>query len=125
MLRNNLLFFEKLDWELYKTLCDRPDYWSRWMLEQTAFAVAPLLDEMLEAVTCGVSLEKPEDHIGGPEVDMFQLDISETFCLSITKAIELAYRQGRTTTGSINRDLSGFTEAWNEYLVWLKNKAEK
>tara|TARA_B100000530_G_scaffold308911_1_gene234312 strand:- start:226 stop:522 length:297 start_codon:yes stop_codon:yes gene_type:complete len=95
------------------------------MLEQSARAIAPLLDEIVEAVTCGVSLEKPEGHIGGPEADMFQLNISEAFCSSITKAIDLAYRRGTMTMGPIKRDLSGFSEAWNEYLEWLKNKSER
>tara|TARA_A100001037_G_C14880417_1_gene513694 strand:- start:90 stop:365 length:276 start_codon:yes stop_codon:yes gene_type:complete len=90
------------------------------MLEQSGLAVCPLLNETLVQVFRQSPLEKPTDHKGGSETDMFQIEISLSLCFRVIRAIDLAMQSGWVTTGRVNRDLSGFSEAWHEYLRWLK-----
>jgi hypothetical protein len=109
-----------MDWPAYKRLCDRPDVWSRWMLEQSAALVRDAaLFERIRAHTGNASLEKPADHRGGAPTDMFQLDLTLAEVARILAAIEEARARGVTTTATSRRGLGGFVEAWSEYHRFL------
>ena len=110
-----------MDWDRYKALCDRPDHWSRWMLDECADLLmrmnASPLAGLLRTVTAGVPLDKPADHRGPSATDMYRLELIPEQRAEIAVLIKNARRQGLTTTGG--RDLGGFDEAWQEYVEFV------
>ena len=111
-----------MGWAEYRVLCDRPDYWSRWMIEQTI----ELLDELdrqalIEPLSRALKdrpLEKPDDHKGGAGLDMHHLECGLPTRRAIASAMVDAKRLGLTTSGTRGRGLGGFAEAWREYAVF-------
>lgn len=105
-----------LDWTRYKALCDTPDVLSRWMLEQTLELLAghPLAECLRQSLRT-MPLDKPADHRGGSQTDMFRLSLSEADVRTIRQIVEAAAAGGRTTSGTRRRGLGGFVEAWAEY----------
>ncbi len=105
-----------MDWSRYKVLCDEPQFWSRWMLEQSAGLFVAMGEPDLGAVLDSANLEgplaKPADHSGPPATDMFRLDLPHDVRLRALALVEQAVREGRTAGG---RGLGGFVEAWREY----------
>ncbi len=71
-----------MDWSAYKSLCDSPQTFSRWMLEQSVELLADEapLAERVAAVLRDTPLEKPVDHRGGAPTDMFTLALSVAEC---------------------------------------------
>ena len=67
-------------------------------------------------------LDKPDDHRGPAETDMFQLTLSASECCQIHHVIARCARQGRTTPETKRRGLGGFVEAWSEYSSALNRK---
>ncbi|MCZ6855407.1 MAG: hypothetical protein O7G86_15960 [Gammaproteobacteria bacterium] len=109
-----------MDWECYKRLCDQPNYWSRWMLEQTL----ELLDdaEVSEAIESAMDREplaKPADHRGGCSTDMFELALTLAEANRVSELVNEAIAGGKTTAGTKNRGFGGFCEAWDEYGRYL------
>jgi len=110
-----------MDWPTYKRLCDRPDVWSRWMLEQThALVTDAELRARLAAFLGTTPLAKPADHRGGATTDMFALDLGVHEVVHIRAAIEAARDRGETTDATRARGLGGFVEAWAEYHRFLE-----
>ena len=110
-----------MDWPAYKRLCDRPDVWSRWMLEQTAALLADAdLRARLAAHARTAPLDKPSDHRGGSATDMFTLDLTPDEAERILAALESARSKGDTTIATRARGLGGFVEAWAEYHRFLE-----
>ena len=63
-----------VDWTTYKSACDQPDHWSRWMLEQSALMIEEVgLANKLLAALMTEPIPKPNDHSGPIETDMFVL----------------------------------------------------
>jgi len=112
----------RLDWSSYKRLCDRPDTWSRWMLQQTRELLTGPLAEQLGAALAGRPIAKPEDHRGSNATDMFVLELSVASRLDILSVIESAQRAGLTTSATVGRGLGGFLEAWREYAHWTNEQ---
>ena len=100
-----------MDWERYKTLCDRPDVMSRWMLKETACLVPAALRPPLCAAMTQTPLPKPADHKGGEQTDMFKVALHDVVD-GILAAVEAAEARGETTT--TGRSLGGFVAAWRE-----------
>lgn len=100
-----------MDWQRYKTLCDRPDVMSRWMLTETAGLVPAPLRAPLCAAMAQTPLPKPPDHKGGEQTDMFEVALHD-FADGILAAVEAAEARGETTTQG--RSLGGFVAAWRE-----------
>ncbi|MEM1230789.1 MAG: hypothetical protein AAGI15_09650, partial [Pseudomonadota bacterium] len=84
-----------MEWPCYQRACDRPERFSRWLLEQTRALLAsaaaaevatrPLpaarldtLDTALVTALGGAPLPKPADFKGGPALDMLTLDWPRT-----------------------------------------------
>ena len=111
-----------MDWCAYKSLCDSPQTFSRWMLEQSVELLADEapLAERVAAVLRDTPLEKPADHRGGAPTDMFTLALSAAECRAIDAAVTRAVADGRTTTGTRARGLGGFREAWHEYALYVE-----
>lgn len=109
-------------WATYKALCDRPDYWSRWMLEQCVDLFEqleePALVAKLTRVMQGQPLDTPPDHAGGRDVAMFRLDLSKAETLQAAAAVRRAIAEGLTTPATQGRGLGGFLEAWQEYAAY-------
>ena len=104
-----------MDWQRYKTLCERPDVMSRWMLNETAALVPKRLRTALRATLTTVPLAKPSDHKGGADTDMFVLD-AEAPVAAIAAAVAQAAACGaRTRQG---RGLGGIVAAWREVDQW-------
>jgi hypothetical protein len=111
-----------MDWSVYKALCDSPQLFSRWMLEQSIELLADeaRLAARLATVLRGASLEKPADHRGGPLTDMFVVSLSVDEARAIDRAIAGAVAGGRMTTATQSRGLGGFREAWHEYAMYVE-----
>jgi hypothetical protein len=112
-----------MDWSAYKSLCDSPHTFSRWMLEQSIELLADEapLAARVAAVLRNAPLEKPADHRGGAMTDMFAVALSVAEARAIDAAVTRAVAQGRTTTGTRSRGLGGFREAWHEFAVYVEN----
>ena len=109
-----------MEWSSYKVLCDQPDYWSRWMLEQCIDLLTqlekPHLQELLADALGTLPLAFPADHTGPPATQMFQLSLSKMQRLHVFSAIEQAAEQGLWTQHTRDRGLGGFVQAWQEYV---------
>ena len=111
-----------VDWAGYKSLCDRPDYWSRWMLEQCV-ELFDLLDEpalsgALQEAMQHPPLEMPADHSGPPATHMFRLNLNVAQRQHALDLVQHAIASGLTTRATGGRGLGGFAEAWQEYLSY-------
>ena len=108
-----------MDWTCYKALCDRPDYWSHWMLEQCIELFAQLgehsLSARLQQALSSEPLRSPPGHRGPPATRMYRLELSPNQRRCAVHAIERAARQGLCTPATAQRGLGGFVEAWREY----------
>ena len=110
-----------MDWASYKALCDRPDHWSRWMLDECADLLARVgetdLIAILESATESPPLAKPAGHRGPPETAMHRLNLAPEHRAQIAAAVRGAKARGLKT--SRGRDLGGFDEAWQEYSGYM------
>jgi hypothetical protein len=111
-----------MQWHEYKSLCDQPSTFSRWMLEQTIALVREEtgLADALATVLCGPVLTKPIDHKGGAETDMFEVRIDVGRARAIHCLVQDAAVAGRRTEATGQRGLGGFDAAWREYLNFLE-----
>ncbi len=105
-----------LDWECYKRICDEPQVFSRWMLEQTGELLDATLAAQIDPATLGVPYDKPADHQGSAATDMFRLALDRHTLRAIHAAVQAAVLEQRRTSGTRARGLGGFEEAWAEYL---------
>ena len=105
-------------WSDYKRLCDRPDYQSRWMIEQTLElaerAGKAVLHNQLTNVLETQPLEMPSDHKGGRVSEMYKLELCPELRRQICELIVQA-KQSNLITSSTERGFAGFEEAWTEY----------
>lgn len=112
-----------MDWDRYKLISDSPDVCSRWLLEQTLELVDdPALAARLRAAVDGPPLEKPADHRGGPETDMFPMSLTLDEVQRLCRAVEAAAAAGRETSATRGRGLGGFVETWREYARFLERR---
>ena len=89
------------------------------MLEQSAqllhLTQRTELAQRLEAALAQPALAKPSDHKGSPATDMFVLALDPPQRETVLASIVQAQAQGLCTTGTQQRGLGGFIEAWSEY----------
>jgi hypothetical protein len=111
-----------MEWDDYKRLCNSPQTFSRWMLEQCVELLASetQLRDALIGSMCAAPLERPSDHRGDPRTDMFEVVLVPDDARAIHRIIESAVREGRTTRSTKPRGLGGFEEAWREYVVYVE-----
>jgi hypothetical protein len=104
-----------MDWPSYKRICDRPDVFSRWMLTQTQALIddAMLRERLVQAMSTA-PIEKPADHKGGDETDMFVVALEVDAVRRIRDALAAAVASGRRTDATRSRGLGGFVAAWDE-----------
>ena len=110
-----------VDWTTYKSACDQPDHWSRWMLEQSALMIEEVgLANKLLAALMTEPIPKPNDHSGPIETDMFVLRLPpyerDQILLEIHRACAAA--ENAVTVAGRCRTRVGFTAAWQEYAAW-------
>jgi hypothetical protein len=113
-----------LDWKRYKQICDTPNVFSRWMLQQTIELTEPSLAAQIDAVFATVPVAQPADHSGGEVVDMFELAFTQDQVDAICLAVLTAASAGQTTSGTRDRGLGGFVEAWSEYSEHLSRSEQ-
>ena len=113
-----------MDWTNYKRLCERPDTWSRWVLEQTCELLDAALAQALRAAMAGEPVAKPADHNGGSDTDMFVLRLGAKHRRAVLDAVRAARDRGQTTLATRSRGLGGFVEAWREYVDWPGHRPE-
>lgn len=114
-----------MDWERYKQICDTPNVFSRWMLEQTGELTSDRLGAALEQALQLPPVPKPEGHRGGAATDMFELALSVWLVDDIANEVREAAAVLRTTSATEDRGLGGFAEAWNEYAEFLSEKSTR
>jgi len=116
-----------VDWRRYKTLCDAPGTFSRWMLEQTLElarqqgVALPEIDEVL----AGIPLPKPADHGGGSATDMFRVELAAARARTVHRLVGDAVREGLATPATASRGLGGFEAAWREYVAHVEKDASR
>ncbi len=106
-----------MDWQQYKSRCDSPEVWSRWMLEQTLELLddASIAGEPLRHALADEPLAKPPGHKGGEATDMFALRMSAAQVDAVVDVVRRAVERRLETSGTRGRGLGGFLEAWAEY----------
>ena len=106
-----------MDWDEYKSRCDSPQVWSRWMLGQTLELLSgdAELSAPLHRALAGEPIAKPPGHRGGDATDMFELRLDEAQAGAVVQRVRLAVERGAETAGTRGRGLGGFLEAWMEY----------
>ena len=113
-----------MQWSTYKTLCDRPDYWSRWMLDQCVDLLQrqnlPGLGQVLADAVADEPLDVPVDHKGPPATRMHRVDLPVAMRHEILAALEHASARGMNTAQTAGRGLGGFVEAWREYAAYVE-----
>ena len=120
-----------MDWDTYKRLCDRPDYWSRWMLLYSAALLeargAAELGVRLRGALLGPCLAKPPGHRGPDATDMFLLRLTAREACAVCQQIEAAHaaqqdqpasEQGRQgVRQNVRKGVrQGIVVAWQDYL---------
>ena len=109
-----------MDWDRYKQICDAPNVFSRWMLEQTRELTCSAVAVELERILATRPVTKPTDHRGGAASDMFELELSAGQVSAIVVDVRSAAAHGRRSSGTMARGLGGFEAAWNEYAEYLR-----
>ena len=108
-----------MEWADYKILCDRPDFQSQWLIEQTLELVKEVgseeIFEQLASVLMAEPLPRPEGHKGNPDTLMYKLELSRVSRREICEVVIAAKKQNLTSTLAAHRGLAGFEEAWTEY----------
>ncbi len=108
-----------MEWAEYKTLCDRPDYQSKWLIKQTIELVRAMgVEEVIEELTTVLMTEPlplPEGHKGNPDTFMYKLDLSHVLRRQICEVVIAAKKSNLTSMLTAHRGLAGFEEAWTEY----------
>lgn len=108
-----------MEWERYKRLCDQPNVVSKWLLEQTLeLVVGEGVAAALRRALDSPSLAKPVDHRGAEATDMCVLDLPRVQCEEVLRLVQAARDAEVVTSGTTERGLGGFVEAWREYLDW-------
>ena len=108
-----------MDWNRYKQICDTPNVFSRWMLEQTSELTSTAIAHRLKTFLAQAPITKPDDHRGGFATDMIELSLSAAEIELIIVDLRRAESAGRRSSATAGRGLGGFQEAWNEYLTFL------
>lgn len=112
-----------MDWDTYRSTCDRGDVLSRWLLVHSA--------ELLENAGCAelaarlrtipeevAVLPRPPEHLGGQEADFFVVSLEPSTVREIAAQLaELASDPDRRLASG--RGLGGMAEAWAEFRDWL------
>ena len=109
-----------MDWETYKELSHSPSYFTRWALDRTVPHVDNQLRECLEHYADQRPLEKPEDHKGGPETDVFELKLDVNSVIAITVALRSASTQAALAGSAKAKQLTTLGKSWEEYAQWLQ-----
>ena len=109
-----------MDWSTYKQLCNQPDYWSRWMLEQCIDLLDQLdeqsLSKALGVTLAGQALAMPADHYGATATCMYQLSLDAGQRQALLTALQEADRRGLRSAQTRQRGLGGFVAACQEYV---------
>ena len=110
-----------MDWPTYRALCDAPQYFTRWMIDESATLLSsrPLRSALQRALDSD-PLEKPGDHKGGAQTDVFRLTLSAAQTQAVLASVRDAIVRGERSTGG--RGLGGFEAAWSEYHEWIINQ---
>lgn len=108
-----------MEWTRYKALCDQPEVWSGWMLDQCAELFEQqgeqALADRLRQTRKGQPLATPQGHKGSELSAMYILDLSHDERQSGLALIHSAVATGLRTEATRQRGLGGFVEAWTEY----------
>jgi len=119
-----------MDWGEYKALCDRPDYWSAWMINQCTqllegsdHAGARDVSAVLRQDLLQPALSRPGDHKGSKDTWMYPVSLSKAQCDTLLETIRQAEHNGYRTPATRRRGLGGFAEHCQE-LRRLRQSAE-
>ena len=108
-----------MEWDEYMQICDRPDVLSRWLLQQTAAVCDESTAQCLLSITESPPIEKPSDHKGGFQLDMFRTEFQPSDLETIKHQVLMAIARGTMTTDVVVRDYSGILKAWEELERWV------
>ena len=114
-----------MDWQTYKHLCDQPDYWSAWMIDQCCkllqasnVSETTAVEQTLRADLSRPFLPQPLGHSGDVRTQMYQVTITQEQGQLLLEVIEHAVRQRLFTKDTQSRGLGGFAEACEELIRW-------
>ena len=107
-----------MGWAEYKLLCDRPDYQSFWMIQQTLDLLErngeEALYEKLSSVLKGKPLAFPPGHKAPPESVMYSLVLDKKDRMQIYMVVTCEKNRLLLTSSPGLRRLTGFEEVWRE-----------
>lgn len=114
-----------MDWPTYKRLSHETEYFTRVALIRTASYIEPRVATTLKRFTESTPLEKPVDHKGGPETDVFKIQLSQEDIATILADLENARARLKLEQGSSQPNLGPLIALWQEHADWLKVHADK
>ena len=112
-----------MEWETYKRLSHDPEYFTRVALERTASFVNSRIAARLRQFTHAIPLQKPSDHKGGEETDVFKIQLDSADTTNILAELETARVQLKLEQGSSQPNLRPLIARWQEYADWLQECA--
>ena len=101
-----------MDWSTYKTLCEKPDYFSRWTLLKTQELCEESTRGQLKLQLQNPMLEKPPQHKGDDRTDFFRVSLSR---LTVVQVLRVLKNEGNNQTGQI-RHLGSVWQEYSDYL---------
>lgn len=88
---------------------------SRWVILQITTLVKPSDAVKLKAIVSGVPLEKPIDHKGDQDTDMFDVDLDQATAESILESLTHHLHSGCSLDPKQNRLLVNIERTWREF----------
>ena len=108
-----------MEWDEYKVLCDQPNVLSRWFLEHTAEICGGDLREILNAAAQAAPLEKPVDHKGQRELDMFIDPLDLDTVNRIVDVVDDAIARHVKSEAASASEFKAIDRNWHEYQNYL------
>ncbi len=108
-----------MDWNRYKELSHHPAYFTRWALDHTVRILGESASKDLLIASKRQPLEKPRDHKGGAETDVFELELNVESVRTIISLLKTAQDKTILQAGSLQPNLNALLKSWEEYADWL------
>lgn len=107
-----------MEWSTYKQLSHDPEYFTRVALNRTAAFVNQRIAAILIQFTQTKPLEKPHDHKGGSETDVFKISLKYSDVSMLLAELEAARVRLKLEQGSTQPNLGPLIARWQEYADW-------
>ena len=106
-----------MEWDEYRHACDKPGFMSRWFILQITSLVKPCDAVKLRAIVSRVPLEKPIDHKGDQNTDMFDVNLDKVTTESILESLAHHLHSTSPLDQKQKRLLVNIERTWREFSI--------